>query len=70
MPPMSKVGAMIALMRMARSDRLHTAEAKRAVRACGVLGLSADDTRAIMQWLEYCKDDGSPTCGNVKRVWP
>jgi hypothetical protein len=66
---MTKTDAIKELMSEARRERVSTAAAKRVVRACRTLGLDADETRAVLVWLEYCDRTGEPFSERVERVW-
>ncbi len=69
---MTKIEALIELMSEARQERTTTTAAKRAVRSCKALGLSAEETRAVLSWLDYCDaTTGKPhKAAHVVRVWP
>ena len=66
---MTKTEAALELIYEASVDRRSTTAAKRVVRACGVLGLDAAGTLAVMQRLQYARRDGAPYNGKIAQVW-
>jgi hypothetical protein len=70
MKPDTKLDAIKTLMREARLERrVSNAAVKRIMKACDVLGCDMYEIRAVLIWLEVCKDDGTPYSPNIKRVW-
>lgn len=69
-PKYPKFEALSILMREARSEHTSNAAAQRCVKAAKVLGLEDNEIIALMCWLDYCKEDGTPYLAEIKRVWP
>jgi hypothetical protein len=66
---MDKLAAINELLWQNRRGRNSTAAAKRAVRACKVLGLDEQQTLDVMKTLEFAKHDGTPWGSSVEQVW-
>lgn len=65
-----KTLAISTLLREGRTERLSTTGAKRCVKACKALGLTAEEIRHVMFLLDFADADGEPYTRFVKRVWP
>jgi len=66
---MDKLDAINELLYQNRAGRNSTAAAKRAVRACKVIGLDEGQTLEVMKSLEFAKHDGTPWGARVEQVW-
>lgn len=66
---MSNVNAILSLMFEARSSRMSDTAAKRILRACKSLGLTAEETISVFSSLDYCDMDGKPFNARFKRIW-
>jgi len=57
---MTKVDAVLTLLRDSRMERSSAASYRKALRACKALDLNESETNVVMQFLEYHASDGVP----------
>jgi hypothetical protein len=62
----TKADAVIELMRESQRNKGSNTAAKRAVKACKILGI--DNPIPVLQWIGYCNSEGEPY-GKITRVW-